>query len=271
MNHILIVDDEAEIRESLGEILKEDGYAVTSTASASEAMVLLRDASYDVMLLDIWLPDRDGLDVLTEIRSLANESTPEVIIISGHGTIETAVRATKLGAFDFLKKPLSIDRTLILLKNAVEARRLRSENQELKRQLLMHVPITGESVSIKALRQQIKLMAPTNGRVLIYGESGSGKELIARAIHSESLRSDRVFIELNCAAIPEDHIEAELFGSRRGGKLASAPEQRGTLERADGGSLFLDEVGDMSLKTQAKVLSALDDHLFTPVGGAQTI
>src|ERR1700733_6255481 len=170
MNHILIVDDEAEIRESLGEILKEDGYAVTSTASASEAMVLLRDASYAV-----WLPDRDGLEVLTEIRSLEIESLPEVIIISGHGTIETAVRATKLGAFDFLEKPLSIDRTLILLKNAVEARRLRSENQEFKRQLLMHVPITGESVSIKALRQQIKLMAPTNGRVLIYGESGSGK------------------------------------------------------------------------------------------------
>ena len=185
MNHILIVDDEAEIRESLGEILKEDGYAVTSTASATEAMVLLRDASYDVMLLDIWLPDRDGLDVLTEIRSLANESTPEVIIISGHGTIETAVRATKLGAFDFLEKPLSIDRTLILLKNAVEARRLRSENQEFKRQLLMHVPITGESVSIKALRQQIKLMAPTNGRVLIYGESGSGNLEAHRPCHPQ--------------------------------------------------------------------------------------
>src|ERR1700752_2715571 len=271
MNHILIVDYEAEIRESLGEILKEDGYAVTSTATASEALVLLRDASYDVMLLDIWLPDRDGLDVLTEVRSLAIESTPEVIIISGHGTIETAVRATKLGAFDFLEKPLSIDRTLILLKNAVEARRLRSENQEFKRQLLMHVSITGESVSIKALRQQIKLMAPTNGRVLIYGESGSGKELIARAIHSESLRSDRVFVELNCAAIPEAHIEAELFGYRHGAQPGGPPEQRGTLERADGGTLLLDEVGDMSLKTQSKVLSALDDGMFTPVGGTQPL
>src|ERR1700689_3298988 len=188
MNHILIVDDEAEIRESLGEILKEDGYAVTSTASASEAMVLLRDASYDVMLLDIWLPDRDGLDVLTEIRSLAIESTPEVIIISGHGTIETAVRATKLGAFDFLEKPLSLERTLILLKNAVEARRLRAENEEWKRQLSPRAHISGESVPIKALRQQIKLMAPTNGRVLIFGESGSGKEIIAREIYAESLR-----------------------------------------------------------------------------------
>ncbi len=271
MNHILIVDDEAEIRESLGEILKEDGYAVTSTATASEALVLLRDASYDVMLLDIWLPDRDGLDVLTEVRSLAIESTPEVIIISGHGTIETAVRATKLGAFDFLEKPLSIDRTLILLKNAVEARRLRSENQEFKRQLLMHVPITGESVSIKALRQQIKLMAPTNGRVLIYGESGSGKELIARAIHSESLRSDRVFVELNCAAIPEDYIESEIFGYRHGAIPNGPVEKLGTFERADEGTLFLDEVGDMSLKMQAKVLRALDEQRFTPVGGAQTI
>jgi two-component system nitrogen regulation response regulator NtrX len=271
MNHILIVDDEAEIRESLGEILKEDGYAVTSTATASEALILLRDASYDVMLLDIWLPDRDGLDVLTEVRSLAIESTPEVIIISGHGTIETAVRATKLGAFDFLEKPLSIDRTLILLKNAVEARRLRSENQEFKRQLLMHVPITGESVSIKALRQQIRLMAPTNGRVLIYGESGSGKELIARAIHSESLRSDRVFVELNCAAIPEDYIESEIFGYRHGAVPNGPVEKLGTFERADEGTLFLDEVGDMSLKMQAKVLRALDEQRFTPVGGAQTI
>jgi two-component system nitrogen regulation response regulator NtrX len=271
MNHILIVDDEAEIRESLGEILKEDGYAVTSTATASEALVLLRDASYDVMLLDIWLPDRDGLDVLTEVRSLAIESTPEVIIISGHGTIETAVRATKLGAFDFLEKPLSIDRTLILLKNAVQARRLRSENQEFKRQLLMHAPITGESVSIKALRQQIRLMAPTNGRVLIYGESGSGKELIARAIHSESLRSDRVFVELNCAAIPEDFIESEIFGYRHGAVPNGPVEKLGTFERADEGTLFLDEVGDMSLKMQAKVLRALDEQRFTPVGGTQTI
>ena len=224
-----------------------------------------------MVLLDIWLPDRDGLDVLTEIRSLPIETRPEVIIISGHGTIETAVRATKLGAFDFLEKPLSIDRTLILLKNAVEARRLRSENHEFKRQLLMHVPITGESVSIKALRQQIKLMAPTNGRVLIYGESGSGKELIARAIHSESLRSDRVFVELNCAAIPEDYIESEIFGYRHSAIPNGPAEKRVTFERADNGTLFLDEVGDMSLKMQAKVLRALDEQRFTPVGATQAI
>src|SRR5277367_3735405 len=281
MNHILIVDDEAEIRTSLEEILREEGYSVASTGTAAEAIVMLQDAPYDVVLLDIWLPDRDGLDVLGDVHALAAEARPEVVIISGHGTIETAVKATKLGAYDFLEKPLSLDRTLIVLKNAIEARRLRRDNQEFKRQFSVQSILTGESVPAKALRQQIRLMAPTNGRVLIYGESGTGKELIARAIHAESLRRDSVFVELNCAAIPESHIEAELFGYRHGAYPAAAaggvatpaapPEKRGTLERADGGTLFLDEVGDMSLKTQAKVLSALDEQLFTPVGGTQSI
>jgi two-component system nitrogen regulation response regulator NtrX len=271
MNHILVVDDEAEIRTSLEEILREEGYGVASAATATEAMVLLQDAPYDVVLLDIWLPDRDGLDVLAEMHALAVEMRPEVVIISGHGTIEAAVKATKLGAYDFLEKPLSLDRTLIVLKNAVEARRLRTENLEFKRQFNVSSVLTGESVPVKALRQQIRLMAPTNGRVLIYGESGTGKELIARAIHAESLRRDSVFVELNCAAIPEAHIEAELFGYRYSAQPGGPTEQRGTLERADGGTLFLDEVGDMSLKTQAKVLSALDDQLFTPVGGTQPL
>lgn len=291
MNHILVVDDEAEIRNSLEEILREEGYGVTCAATAGEAMVMLEDAPYDVVLLDIWLPDRDGLEVLTDIRRMSGESRPEVIIVSGHGTIETAVKATKLGAYDFLEKPLSLQRTLIVLKNAVEARRLRTENEEFKRQFSANAVLTGESVPVKALRQQIRLMAPTNGRVLIYGESGTGKELIARAIHAESLRRDRVFVELNCAAIPEAHIEAELFGSRRGAQpvvtASDGPgnipgmvspmipamiiDQRGTLERADSGTLYLDEVGDMSLKTQSKVLSALDDQMFTPVGGSQPL
>ena len=271
MNHILVVDDEEEIRNSLAEILAEEGYGVATAADAAEALVLLADAPYDVVLLDIWLPDRDGLDVLTDIRQLAAENRPEVVIISGHGTIETAVKATKLGAYDFLEKPLSLDRTLIVLKNAVEARRLRAENLGFKRQFSAAAVLTGSSVPLKALRQQIKLMAPTNGRVLIFGESGTGKGLIARAIHAESLRRDQIFVELNCAAIPEDHIEAELFGYRHGAQPGGPPEQRGTLERADGGTLFLDEVADMSLKTQAKVLSALDDQNFTPVGGTQPL
>ena len=193
MNHILIVDDEAEIRSSLEEILREEGYGVATAGTATEAIVLLQDSPYDVVLLDIWLPDRDGLDVLNDVHALAAEMRPEVVIISGHGTIETAVKATKRGAYDFLEKPLSLDRTLIVLKNAVEARRLRRDNLEFKRQFSLQSVLTGESVPAKALRQQIRLMAPTNGRVLIYGESGTGKELIARAIHAESLRRDSVF------------------------------------------------------------------------------
>ena len=274
MNHVLIVDDEAEIRDSLDSILSEEGYLVTTAATATEALTLLADALYDVVLLDIWLPDRDGLDALADIRQMDTANLPEVIIISGHGTIEAAVRATKLGAYDFLEKPLSLDRTLIVLKNAISARRLREDNREFVRQLSFRACVTGNSVPMKALRQQIKLMAPTNGRVLIYGESGTGKELIGRAMHAESLRKDRVFVELNCAAIPEDHIETELFGYRRGA-IAAGPgtpaEKRGTFERADGGTLFLDEVGDMSLKTQARVLRALDEQRFLPVGATQPV
>src|ERR1700759_2413299 len=279
MNHILVVDDEVEIRTSLEEILREEGYGVATAGTAAEALVLIEDAPYDVVLLDIWLPDRDGLDVLGDIHAIAPEKRPEVVIISGHGTIEAAVKATKLGAYDFLEKTLSLDRTLIVLKNAVEARRLRNENLEFKRQFSAGAVLTGESVPVKALRQQIRLMAPTNGRVLIFGESGTGKELIARTIHAESLRRDRVFVELNCAAIPEDFIETELFGYRHGAgpafgaqlaaNSANLPtEKRGTFERADSGTLFLDEVGDMSLKTQAKVLRALDEQRFYPVGAS---
>jgi two-component system nitrogen regulation response regulator NtrX len=189
-----------------------------------------------------------------------------VIIISGHGTIETAVRATKLGAFDFIEKPLSLERMLIIVKNAMEARRLRGDNREFRKQLQSKSVIVGESVPTKALRQQIGLMAPTNGRVLIYGESGTGKELVALAIHNQSLRRDKLFVELNCAAIPEDFIEAELFGFRNSAMTGEGREKTGTFEKADGGTLFLDEVGDMSLKTQSKVLRTMDEQRFTPVG-----
>jgi two-component system nitrogen regulation response regulator NtrX len=280
MNHVLIVDDEAEIRDSLARILEEEGYIVTSAGTAAEALALLSDAVYDVVLLDIWLPDRDGLEALGDIRQMDSASVPEVVIISGHGTIEAAVRATKLGAYDFLEKPLSLARTLIVVKNAMHTRQMREDNAEFLRQLSSHGTITGNSVPMKALRQQIKLMAPTNGRVLIYGESGTGKELIGRTMHAQSLRKDRVFVELNCAAIPEDYIETELFGYRHGaapgygtsgGGTGVPAEKRGTFERADGGTLFLDEVGDMSLKTQAKVLRALDEQRFLPVGASHPV
>ncbi len=280
MNRVLIVDDEADIRDSLEAILREEDYVVTTAGTAMEALNLLRDADFQAVLLDIWLPDGDGLNVLAEIRGSAESpaaprpGAPEVVMISGHGTIEAAVRATKLGAYDFLEKPLSLDRTLLVLRNAVQAHRLRGENQEFVRQLSAHAAVTGQSVPIKALRQQIALMAPTNGRVLIFGESGTGKELIARAMHAESTRRDRPFVEVNCAAIPEDFIETELFGYRHGagpGGPNQPAEKRGTFERADGGTLFLDEVGDMSLKTQAKVLRALDEQRFYPVGASTAV
>jgi len=270
MHNILIVDDEAGIRESLEGVLTDEGYAASSVESGEECLKLLRTQhSYEVVLLDIWLPGIDGLETLERIRGLDNP--PEVIMISGHGTIETAVRATKLGAYDFLEKPLSIDKTMILVKNAIESKKLRRENLDLRKQLHPRITIVGDSIPMKALRQQIGLMAPTNGRVLIYGESGTGKELVAHAIHAESLRKDETFIEVNCAAIPEDLIESELFGHRKGSFPGAATERDGKFQKANGGTLFLDEVGDMSLKTQSKLLRTLDEQRLTPLGGEETI
>src|SRR5436853_1028780 len=214
MTQILIVDDEAGIRESLSGILEDEKYQTAACASGEEGLELLRKSNFDVILLDVWLPGMDGLEALAKIRAM--NDPPEVIMISGHGTIETAVRATKLGAYDFAEKPLSLEKTLILIKNAIEARRLRHENRDLRKQLQAKSVIVGDSVPMKALRQQIGLMAPTNGRVLIFGESGTGKELAAHAIHAQSPRKDNLFVEVNCAAIPEDLIASELFGHRQG-------------------------------------------------------
>ena len=269
MPNILIVDDEAAIRESLQGVLEDEGYKAASVETGEAALEALRKKSFDVVLLDIWLPGMDGLETLERIRAM--ESAPEVVIISGHGTIETAVRATKLGAFDFLEKPLSAEKTLILIKNALEARKLRQENRDLKKQAVPRSPIVGESVPMKALRQQIQLMAPTNGRVLIFGESGTGKELVAHAMHAHSTRKDETFIEVNCAAIPEDLIESELFGHRRGSFAGATVDKEGKFLKANGGTLFLDEVGDMSLKTQAKVLRTLEEQRFTAVGSDEPV
>src|SRR5271166_2207690 len=264
MHNILIVDDEAGIRDSLAGILEDEGYSASAVGSGEACLDLLRKSAMDVVLLDIWLPGIDGLETLEIIRDM--DDPPEVIMISGHGTIETAVRATKLGAYDFLEKPLSIDKTLILVKNAIEAKKLRHENVDLKKQLHVRSVIVGDSIPMKALRQQIGLMAPTNGRVLIYGESGTGKELVAHAIHAQSLRKEETFVEVNCAAIPEDLIESELFGHYKGSFPGAAVDKEGKFQKAHGGTLFLDEVGDMSLKTQSKVLRTLDEQRFTPVG-----
>jgi len=269
MHNILIVDDESSIRESLQGVLDDEGYKASAVGSGEACLELLRRNSFDVILLDIWLPGMDGLEALERIRE--NEDAPEVVVISGHATIETAVRATKLGAFDFLEKPLSVERTLILIKNAIETRKLRLENRDLKKQMAPRSLIVGESIPTKALRQQIQLMAPTNGRVLIFGESGTGKELVAHAIHAHSLRKDETFVELNCAAIPEDLIESELFGHRRGSFAAASGDKDGKFLKANGGTLFLDEVGDMSLKTQAKVLRTLEEQKFAAVGSDEPV
>jgi len=269
MHNILIVDDESSIRESLQGVLEDEGYKASAVDSGEACLELLRNKSFDVILLDIWLPGMDGLEALERVRE--NEDAPEVVVISGHATIETAVRATKLGAFDFLEKPLSVERTLILIKNAIETRKLRLENRDLKKQMAPRSLIVGESIPTKALRQQIQLMAPTNGRVLIFGESGTGKELVAHAIHVHSLRKDEMFVEVNCAAIPEDLIESELFGHRRGSFAAASADKEGKFLKANGGTLFLDEVGDMSLKTQAKVLRTLEEQKFAAVGSDEPV
>jgi len=269
MHTILIVDDESDIRSSLQGVLEDEGYKALLAESGEDCLATLSHKPVDVVLLDIWLPGIDGLEALERIVAL--DDPPQVVMISGHGNIETAVRATKLGAFDFLEKPLSIERTLIVLKNALDARRLRSENLEYRKQLQARSVIVGQSIPMKALRQQILLMAPTNGRVLIYGESGSGKELVARAIHAQSLRKEEMFVEVNCAAIPEDLIESELFGHRSGSFPGATSDKEGKFQKADRGTLFLDEVGDMSLKTQSKVLRTLDEGRFAPVGEDEPI
>src|SRR5271155_991916 len=267
-HHILIIDDQASIRKTLRGVLEDEGYTVAAADSGEICLLELKKRRFDLVLLDIWLPGMDGLATLEEIRKM--EQPPEVIIISGHGTIESAVRATKLGAYDFMEKPLRHEKLMIMVKNALEARRLRKDNRELRQQL-PHAQIVGDSVPMKALRQQIALMAPANGRVLIYGESGVGKELVARAIHAQSPRAPRLFVEVNCAAIHEDRIESELFGHQKGAFPGAESSKDGQFQKADGGTLFLDEVGDMSLKTQSKVLRALDEQKLTPVGSEESV
>ena len=267
--HILIVDDEEGIRQSLGAILREEGFAVAAAADGAACRQALEAGLFDLVLLDIWLPDADGLELLPELRE--RPQAPEVIVISGHGTIESAVRATKLGAFDFLEKPLSIERTLLAVRHALDQRRLQQDNQELRRQFAAGAELVGNSVPLRALRQQISIMAPTNGRVLVYGESGVGKELVARALHAQSERRQQAFVEVNCAAIPEEMIESELFGHAKGAFAGAEETKLGKFGRADGGTLFLDEVGDMSLKTQSKVLRALDEGRFHPLGAPEAV
>jgi two-component system nitrogen regulation response regulator NtrX len=265
------VDDEPGIRESLRGVLEDEEFLCHAVENGEQCLEELARQNYDVVLLDVWLPGMDGMEALARIQEIPFADRPEVVIISGHGTIETAVKATKLGAFDFLEKPLTIEKVTVVIKNAIQQRRLELELSRLKESSEASPRILGDSVPMKALRQQLSLMAATNGRVLIFGESGTGKELIAHAIHAASQRSGEAFVEVNCAAIPEELIESELFGHRKGSLAGALEDKIGKLQKADSGTLFLDEVGDMSLKTQAKVLRALDEQRFEPVGASQFI
>jgi two-component system, NtrC family, nitrogen regulation response regulator NtrX len=266
---LLVVDDEVGIRESLSSILKDEGYHVEALGSAEQALDRVAAGDIEVILLDVWLPGMDGLEALGRMRALPRP--PAVIMISGHGTIETAVRATKLGAFDFIEKPLSLEKIIVLVRNAILQRRLEEENQLLRSELGRRYQVIGDSVPMKALRQQIAVTAPTNGRVLIYGESGTGKELVSRSLHAASLRSKGPFVEVNCAAIPEELIESELFGHSKGSFTGATEDKIGKFQKADGGTLFLDEIGDMSLRTQSKVLRVLEEQRFERVGSNETM
>ncbi len=270
-NRILVVDDERSIRETLSDLLEDEGYEVEVVGTGEECLDRLAVKTYAVVLLDIWLPGIDGIETLGRIGGIESPGRPIVVMISGHGTVESAVRATKLGAHDFLEKPLSVDRVLLAVRNAVQHRSLMAQNASLRDRIGANHRIIGSSVPMQAVRQEIELMAPANGRVLIYGESGTGKELVAHAIHEASPRSAGRFVLVNCAAIPEDHIESELFGHARGALASSDESRTGKFQLADGGTLFLDEVGDMSLRTQAKVLRVIEEQRFEPVGAGAAV
>ena len=270
MTRVLIVDDEEGICSSLAGVFSDEGYETTCVADGDAALAALAAGdSSDLVLLDIAMPGRDGVEILAEMR----ERWPAlpVVMMSGHGTVETAVRTTRLGAFDFIEKPLSIDKLLLTIGHALERSRLTHENARLRLMSLGATEILGESELIAQLKRQINRVAPTNGWVLITGENGTGKELVARQIHAGSRRSEGPFIEMNCAAIPQELIESELFGHEKGAFTGALALKRGRFELADGGTIFLDEVADMSLMTQAKVLRMLQEQTFERVGGTETI
>jgi len=267
MPRILIVDDEPGIRQSLKGVFEDEGFPTETVSSGEECLKKIEQDAYDLVLLDIWLPGIDGIETLRRLREKSSQT--HVIMISGHATIATAVTATKLGAYDFIEKPLSLEHTLLIARNALSHRRLEQANDLLRHQLEDRFNIVGESVPTKAVRKQIAIVAPTNSRILIYGESGTGKELVSRNIHFMSNRASAPFVEVNCAAIPEELIESELFGHTKGSFTGASDPKKGKFELADGGTLFLDEIGDMSLKTQAKVLRVLEEQSFQPIG-AQT-
>jgi two-component system nitrogen regulation response regulator NtrX len=270
MTHtILVIDDEKDIRISLTGILEDEGYHIITAATGVEGIESAQEELPDLILLDIWMPGMDGLETLERLKSLFPQVT--VIMISGHGTIETAVRATKLGAFDFIEKPLSLEKVLISVANALQLQELKAENAELKRYAANEYELIGDSPIMVLLREQIVRVAPASASVLLTGENGTGKELTARSIHHYSPRRDRPFIAINCASIPEELIESELFGHEKGAVTGAVARKKGKFDLADGGTLFLDEIFDISLKTQAKILQIILDRSFERVGGIKQV
>ena len=266
---ILVVDDEEAIVSSLSSILQDEGYEVSVAKSGTEALKSYTADPPDLMLLDIWMPDMDGLETLRRIKEMVPNA--QVMVMSGHGSIETAVKAIKLGAYDYIEKPLSLENVTLRVKHALEQYRLEEETRSLRTKVQRKFELVGQSPAMQQLRQLIETAGPTNSRVLVGGENGTGKELVARAIHLQSARADRPFVAVNCAAIPETLIESELFGHEKGSFSGATSMKRGQFEQADGGTLFLDEIGDMSLNTQAKVLRALQEQQFTRVGGTKLL
>jgi two-component system nitrogen regulation response regulator NtrX len=266
---ILIVDDEESICQTLGGILADEGHAVITAATGEEALRMVEEEMPGLVLLDIWLPGIDGIEVLKMIR--AGHPQIPVVMMSGHGTIETAVRATKLGAFDFIEKPLSLEKVILVVNHALDMVRLEEENLLLKQKVAHEYELTGASAPVQELKEMIGIVAPTNAWILIMGENGTGKELVARSIHRQSRRAQNPFIEVNCAAIPEDLIESELFGHEKGAFTGATAMKRGKFDLANEGTIFLDEVADMSLKAQAKVLRILQEKKFERVGGNKLI
>ncbi|HEY7170667.1 MAG TPA: sigma-54 dependent transcriptional regulator [Vicinamibacterales bacterium] len=266
---ILIVDDEPGVRSSLGGVLRDEGYSVEAVPTGEACLERVTRGGIDLILLDVWLPGMDGLATLARLRE--RQVDAQVVLISGHGNIESAVKAIKLGAYDFVEKPLSLDKTVLVVRNALRQQRLEAENRALRARVDRTQTMVGESHAMRQLREQVAMAAPTNGRVLIYGENGTGKELVARTIHGLSRRRGATFVEVNCAAIPEELIESELFGHVRGAFTGAVADRRGKFEVADGGTIFLDEIGDMSIKTQAKVLRVLQEQTMEPVGGTNQI
>ena len=269
MKRILVVDDEAGIREVLDEILQDEGYEVLLAADGLDASKIMEEHPVDLVLLDVWLPGKGGIDVLKGI--VEEQSGVQVVMISGHGSIDLAVKALKLGAFDFIEKPLSLDRVLTIVSNALELGSLKRENRELRSRLVEEDQLIGQSKPINEVRAIIRQAAGSDARIMITGENGTGKELVAREIHRRSERADGPFVEVNCAAIPDNLIESELFGHEKGSFTGAVQQRRGKFELADGGTLFLDEVADMSLSAQAKVLRVIQEMTFQRIGGEQTM